>query len=44
MKLYDADAHVVEPPNLWQERVPARLRDLAPKVVQKDADTEGWSP
>ena len=42
MKLYDADAHVVEPPNLWQERVPARLRDLAPKVVQKDADTEAW--
>jgi predicted TIM-barrel fold metal-dependent hydrolase len=28
----DADAHVYEPPSVWQERVAARLRDRAPKV------------
>ena len=32
----DADAHVYEPPRLWQERVPAALRARAPKVVRTD--------
>jgi predicted TIM-barrel fold metal-dependent hydrolase len=43
MRLYDADAHVVEPPELWQERVPARLRERAPRVVRRSADVEAWS-
>jgi predicted TIM-barrel fold metal-dependent hydrolase len=30
--IVDCDAHVNEPPDLWQERVPARLRDRAPRV------------
>jgi predicted TIM-barrel fold metal-dependent hydrolase len=28
----DADAHVNEPPDLWQERVPKKWKDRAPKV------------
>jgi predicted TIM-barrel fold metal-dependent hydrolase len=32
----DADAHVQEPPTLWQERVPARWRDRAPRVERRD--------
>jgi predicted TIM-barrel fold metal-dependent hydrolase len=28
------DDHVVEPPDLWQRRLPARLRDAGPKVVR----------
>ena len=31
-----------EPPDLWQERVPARLRDRAPKVLHTD-DGDVWS-
>jgi predicted TIM-barrel fold metal-dependent hydrolase len=34
--IIDCDAHVNEPPNLWQERVPARLRDRAPRVERTD--------
>jgi len=28
----DADAHVNEPPDLWQERVPAKWKERAPRV------------
>lgn len=34
--IIDADAHVYEPPEVWQARVPARLRQRAPRVVRND--------
>jgi predicted TIM-barrel fold metal-dependent hydrolase len=34
--LVDADAHVNEPPELWQDRVPARWRERAPRLVRDD--------
>jgi len=34
--IVDADSHVNEPPDLWVERVPARLRDRAPQVKKTD--------
>lgn len=37
----DADAHVNEPPDLWQTRVPRGLRDRAPKLVHDD-DGDVW--
>jgi predicted TIM-barrel fold metal-dependent hydrolase len=40
--ILDADAHVNEPPDLWQKRVPARLRDRAPKVLRTDGG-DVWS-
>jgi predicted TIM-barrel fold metal-dependent hydrolase len=40
--IIDADAHVNEPPDLWQDRVPTKLRDRAPKVVHTD-DGDWWS-
>src|SRR5262245_64909195 len=40
--ILDADAHVNEPPDLWQARVPARLRHRAPKVLSTD-DGDVWS-
>ncbi|MCU1644383.1 MAG: amidohydrolase 2 [Nocardia sp.] len=30
--LIDVDAHVVEPPDLWSKRLPARLRDIGPRI------------
>src|SRR3954468_21810555 len=30
--LVDLDAHVVEPPNVWSDRLPARYRDVGPHV------------
>jgi predicted TIM-barrel fold metal-dependent hydrolase len=35
--IIDSDAHVNEPPDLWTERVPAKLRDRAPFVKHSDA-------
>lgn len=40
--IVDADAHVNEPPELWQERVPAKWRDRAPKVLHTD-EGDFWS-
>ena len=40
--IIDADAHVNEPPELWQERVPARLKQRAPKVLHTP-DDDVWS-
>ncbi|MBY0278690.1 amidohydrolase family protein [Candidatus Binatia bacterium] len=40
--IIDADAHVNEPPELWQERVPTRLKQRAPKVVHTP-DGDVWS-
>jgi len=34
--ILDADAHVNEPPDTWQDRVPAKWRERAPKVVKSD--------
>lgn len=36
-----SDDHVEEPKDTWQARVPARLRDRAPKVVRV-ADGDAW--
>ena len=40
--IVDADAHVNEPPDTWQTRVPAKLRARAPKVL-RTADGDVWS-
>ena len=40
--IIDSDAHVNEPPDLWQERVPSRLRNRAPKVLH-NPDGDVWS-
>jgi predicted TIM-barrel fold metal-dependent hydrolase len=34
LMLISADSHVVEPPNLWLERLPAALRDRAPRATR----------
>ena len=31
--LLDADSHVSEPLNLWQERLPVKYRDIAPRMI-----------
>jgi predicted TIM-barrel fold metal-dependent hydrolase len=39
--LVSVDDHLYEPPNLWQDRVPSRYRDMAPRV-EHTADGEFW--
>jgi predicted TIM-barrel fold metal-dependent hydrolase len=36
--VFDADGHVVEPPRVWDELLPARYRDYAPRVLQSEGD------
>ena len=40
-KLISADSHVVEPPDLWQTRIEAKYRELAPRML-KDGDVDRW--
>jgi hypothetical protein len=42
-KIISADDHVEEPRDTWQSRVPARLRDRAPKVERLEAGGDAWT-
>jgi hypothetical protein len=33
-KIVSADDHVVEPPNVWTDRLPAKYRDVGPRIVR----------
>ncbi len=39
--LISVDDHVLEPPNVWQDRIAEKDRDRAPKLVRRD-DLEVW--
>jgi predicted TIM-barrel fold metal-dependent hydrolase len=41
LKLFSADDHIIEPPGVWQDRVPRRYRDVAPRVIEDDG-REYW--
>ena len=34
-KVVSVDDHVIEPPNVWQDRLPARYREVGPRVVRE---------
>jgi predicted TIM-barrel fold metal-dependent hydrolase len=40
-KLMSADDHIIEPPHLWVERVPAKYRDKCPRIVTVDG-RQAW--
>src|SRR2546430_13364142 len=42
MIIVSVDDHVVEPPDLFERHLPAKYRDIAPKVVHKDDGTDVW--
>ncbi len=39
----DAAQYLIEPPDLWQGRVPAKHREKAPRVVPMPDGGEGWA-
>jgi predicted TIM-barrel fold metal-dependent hydrolase len=41
--IVSVDDHIVEPPNLWQDRVPAKHMDTAPRVITDDQGREFWA-
>jgi len=42
MIIVSVDDHIVEPPDMFQRHLPAKYRDLAPRVVHKDNGTDVW--
>ena len=36
LRIISADSHVMEPANLWQERLDKKFRDQAPRVVKNE--------
>jgi predicted TIM-barrel fold metal-dependent hydrolase len=42
MILISVDDHVVEPPDVFEGRVPKKYEDLAPKLITLDDGTEAW--
>ena len=38
-KLISADSHIVEPPDLYTNRIEARFRDRAPRLERLDTPT-----
>ena len=42
VKAISVDDHIIEPPHLWQQRLPARYRDIGPRVVTLDDGNEAW--
>ena len=41
LRLFSADDHIIEHPRVWQDRVPAKYRELAPHIVEEDGH-EYW--
>ncbi len=42
MVLVSVDDHAVEPPHIFQGRLPAKYADLAPRFVTRDDGTNAW--
>ena len=42
MILVSVDDHVVEPPHLFEGRLPKKYVDVAPKLVRRDDGTQAW--
>src|SRR5690606_429176 len=47
MQLVSVDDHLIEPPSLWEDRLPKKFREAGPRIVQMDmsksAGDEGLS-
>src|SRR6266851_3698500 len=41
-QIVSVDDHLVEHPRVWQDRVPARMREAAPRIVEVDGKHQ-WS-
>jgi predicted TIM-barrel fold metal-dependent hydrolase len=43
MKLISVDDHLIEPPTLWQDRLPVRYLEAGPRIVEVDNGDQVWS-
>jgi len=40
-RVISSDNHVMEPPDLWTDRIDAKFRDRAP-ATRREEDGDGW--
>ena len=40
--LVSVDDHLVEPPDLFEKHIPAKYKDDAPKLIQREDGTDAW--
>jgi len=43
VKAISVDDHIIEPPHLWQTRLPQKYRDIGPRVIELDDGTQAWT-
>ena len=41
-RLVSADAHFIEPPNLWADWLPAKWQGIAPTLVKDSDGGDAW--
>ncbi len=41
-RVVSADAHILEPPHIWEQWLPTDLQDRAPKLAKDAAGGDGW--
>jgi predicted TIM-barrel fold metal-dependent hydrolase len=42
LRIVDADCHILEPPDIWENWLPSRFRDKAPKLVKDPEGGDAW--
>ena len=42
MIVVSVDDHVCEPPDMWDQHLPAKWKDRAPKMVRKSDGSDVW--
>lgn len=41
-QIISVDDHIIEPPRLWQDRLPRKYREIGPRVVELEDGSEAW--
>jgi predicted TIM-barrel fold metal-dependent hydrolase len=42
LRIVDADCHILEPPDIWQNWLPSKFQDKAPKLVKDPEGGDAW--
>lgn len=40
--MVSVDDHIIEPPGIWQDRIPAKYLDIAPRIIREADGNEFW--
>ena len=40
--IVSVDDHVIEPPGVWQDRLPSRYKDVGPRIIKESDGQEHW--